>query len=83
MEWFWMISKLSGTNNMHHPDPMYKAFEILEEIRETCSEEFVNEKLTEELFKYMGGDDSLRALEWITRLWEIKISVDLSDYSVD
>jgi hypothetical protein len=68
---------------MHHPDPMYKAFEILEEIRETCSEEFVNEKLTEELFKYMGGDDSLRALEWITRLWEIKISVDLSDYSVD
>ncbi len=68
-----------------HPDayPMHKVFAILEEIKETCTHEFFQEKLAEELFRYMGGDESLRALEWITRMHEIKITEDLSDYATD
>jgi|TARA_R100000781_G_C4067182_1_gene123192 hypothetical protein len=62
---------------------MHKVFAILEELKETCSHEFFQEKLAEELFRYMGGDESLRALEWITRMHEIKITEDLSDYALD
>jgi len=55
----------------------------MDEMKETCSEEFINEKLAEELFRYLGGDESLRALEWITRMWEIKITEDLSDFATE
>jgi len=57
---------------------MHKVFAILDEMRMTCSEEFMNETLAEELFRFLGGDESLKALEWITRMWDIKVSVDLS-----
>jgi hypothetical protein len=57
---------------------MHKVFAILDEMRETCSEEFMNETLAEEVFRFLGGDESLKALEWITRMWDIKVSVDLS-----
>ncbi len=62
---------------------MHKVFRILDEMRETCTDEFMNEKLAEELFRYLGGDESLRALEWITRMWDIKITEDLSDFATD
>jgi len=61
---------------------MHKVFAILEELKETTSHEF-QEKLAEELFRYMGGDESLRAIEWITRMHEIKITEDLSNYALD
>ena len=62
---------------------MHKVFAILEELKETTSHEFFQEKLAEELFRYMGGDESLRAIEWITRMHEIKITEDLSNYALD
>ena len=61
---------------------MHKVFAILEELKETTSHEF-QEKLAEELFRYMGGDESLRAIEWITRMHEIKITEDLSNSALD
>ena len=67
----------------HFTTDMHKVFRIMDEMRETCSEEFINEKLAEELFRYLGGDESLRALEWITRMWEIKITEDLSDFATE
>ena len=48
------------------------ALEQLDFIRESTSEEFRNEKLAEELIRWMGPEDAQKALYYICRCWDIE-----------
>ena len=53
----------------------YELTDVLEQldfIRETTSEEFQNEKLVEELLRWMGPEDAWKALYYICHCNDIK-----------
>ena len=46
-------------------------FEKLEWLRESCTQEFVQETLLEEMARWMGEDEFTKMYEWLCTHWDI------------